>query len=211
MEDVSRAAWQRLYAKHGLQYGGVGDIRPLEPYLVPGMLVLDAGCGDGKTTELLAKKCEVVGCDFSREALISLRSQRPALHQLNLVECNILKLPFEHEKFDAVSCVHALSHMNAEDRSSAAAEISNVLKRGGYVLLEAFGRRDVRFGEGVEVEEATYLRGNGIMTHYFLEGEIPLLFPSFATISEVSEVRRISLGAVAGKRDTMRTLMQKTA
>src|SRR5512136_3042503 len=91
----SREAWQRLYSKHGLQYGGIGDILPLEPFLHPGMIALDAGCGDGKTTELIARRCEVVGLDFSREALLSLRSQRPSLISADLVECELPSLPIE--------------------------------------------------------------------------------------------------------------------
>src|SRR5512137_1197316 len=101
MMSSSREAWQRLYSKHGLQYAGIGDILPLEPFLNPGMIALDAGCGDGRTTELLARRCEVVGLDFSREALVSLRSQRPTLASVDLVECELPNLPFESEKFDA--------------------------------------------------------------------------------------------------------------
>jgi SAM-dependent methyltransferase len=208
MSDGSRDAWQKLYARHGLQYGGRGDTRALEPHLGPGMLALDAGCGDGKTTDLLSRKCEVVGCDFSREALVSMRSQRQAADSLNLVECNLMSLPFEREKFDAVTCIHALSHMVANDRSRAARELSRVLRPGGHVLVEVFGRQDMRFGEGEEVEAATFLRGNGILTHYFGEREIGVMFPGLRILSEISQVRRVSLGTVAGKRETIRTLME---
>jgi len=208
MSDGSRDAWQKLYAKHGLQYGGRGDIRALEPYLRPGMVALDAGCGDGKTTELLARKCDVVGCDFSREALVSLRGQRHVVDSLNLVECNLMSLPFEREKFDAISCVHALSHMVAADRSTVARELARVLKPGGHVLVEVFGRQDIRYGEGEEIEDATFLRGTGILTHYFGEREVASLFPGLLVISETNQVRRISMGSVAGKRETTRTLMR---
>jgi SAM-dependent methyltransferase len=205
----SRDAWDRLYSRHGLQYGGLGDIRPLEPFLRPDMIVLDAGCGDGKTTELIAKKCEVIGSDFSREALESLRLQRPLLEGVNLVECQLISIPFESEKFDAVACVHALSHMLKKDRRRAADELMRVMKPGGVLFVEGFGRGDLRFGEGSEIEEGTYLRGTGIVTHYFEEREIPRCFKKLECLSESRTSRRISFGAMSGKREIVRVTMRK--
>jgi cyclopropane fatty-acyl-phospholipid synthase-like methyltransferase len=210
MMAKTREAWQKLYSKHGLQYGGSGDIIPLEPHLKPGMIVLDAGCGDGKTTEVLAKKCEVVGCDFSREALVSLRSQRDRESVVNLVECNIALLPFEHEKFDAVSCIHTLSHMSEKVRTEAAQELTRVLKPGGHLFIEGFGKADLRFGKGQEIEDSSFLRGNGILTHYFQEGEMPALFDGMELVSEVGTLKRVSFGAIAGRRDLRRALLRKT-
>jgi SAM-dependent methyltransferase len=208
---ISRArdAWQRLYSKHGMQYGGSGDLRPLLEHIRQDMLVLDAGCGDGKSTEILAGKAEVVGCDFSREALMTLRSQRDRDSKVNLVECNIMSLPFESEKFDAIACIHTLSHLPESERAKAGVEVSRVLKPSGYLMVEGFGRSDLRFGEGTQVEDSSYLRGNGIMTHYFQEGELPSLFGGLQLISEVGSVRRVSYGAKAGKRDVLRVVLQK--
>lgn len=59
-----------------MQYGGSGEISKLRHLLRKDSLVLDAGCGDGKMTEALARLSDVVGCDFSREALLKLRDQR---------------------------------------------------------------------------------------------------------------------------------------
>jgi ubiquinone/menaquinone biosynthesis C-methylase UbiE len=209
MMSSSREAWQRLYSKHGLQYGGIGDILPLEPFLHPGMIALDAGCGDGKTTELIARRCEVVGSDFSREALLSLRAQRSSLMSLNLVECELLSLPFEAEKFDAIACVHAVSHMLRKDRARVAEELEKVLKKGGHLLVEGFGKNDLRYGEGTEVEDSSFLRGNGILTHYFDLREIPKLFRDLETLSETSSLKRISFGARSGKREIIRVVMRK--
>jgi len=211
MMSRARDAWQKLYSRHGMQFGGSGDIGPLEPHLRQGMLVLDAGCGDGKTTASLARRADVVGCDFSREALISLRTQRDAEGVVNLVECNITKLPFESEKFDAISCVHALSHLMERDRAVAAGELVRVLKPGGHIFVEAFGRADLRFGEGEEAEDSSFLRGNGILTHYFREGEIAALFAGAELVSEIGTLRRVSFGPKAGKRDVLRTLIRKPA
>jgi ubiquinone/menaquinone biosynthesis C-methylase UbiE len=206
---MARQAWQRLYSKRGLQYGGSGDVAMLRPLLRKDSLVLDAGCGDGKMTEALARNSEVVGCDFSREALVKLREQRDRDIDVNLVECDITQLPFVAEKFDLVSCVHALSHMQSDERARAAAEISSVVKADGHVFVEVFGRGDLRFGEGEEIEAFTFKRGDGILTHYFQEGEISSLFRNLHTITELGLMRRVVYGAVAGKRDLLRVLMKK--
>jgi len=205
----ARDAWQRLYSRHGLQYGGSGDLGPLAHVLRSDMLVLDAGCGDGKTTEVLSRVCEVVGCDFSREALLSFRAQRMREHEINVVESNLSYLPFELEKFDAIACVHALSHLSERERKQAAAEFVRVTKRGGHILIEGFGTGDLRFGEGTQVESASFLRGNGILTHYFSEGEIPGLFPGLEVVSELAARKRVSFGAKAGRREIVRVFLKR--
>ncbi len=205
----ARDAWQRLYSKKGLHYGGTGDLSILRPHLKKDMLVLDAGCGDGKTAESLARLCEVVACDFSREALNSLRSHRDPERIVELVECNLHNLPFESEKYNVVTCVHALSHMPEKERAAAAEQLSRMLAPGGLLFVEVFGRGDVRYGKGDEVEPSSFLRGDGIMTHYFTDGEVGALFPGLEVLTEVGAVRRVVFGATAGKRDTIKVLMRK--
>ncbi|MGD9962677.1 MAG: class I SAM-dependent methyltransferase, partial [Thermoplasmata archaeon] len=202
----ARDAWQRLYSKKGLHYGGTGDLSILKPHLKRDMLVLDAGCGDGKTAEALARLCEVVACDFSREALNALRAQRDPDKVVELVECNLYNTPFAPEKYSAVTCVHTLSHMVEKDRAAAAEQLSKVLVRGGYLYVEVFGRGDMRHGKGEEVEPSSFLRGDGIMTHYFAEGEVGALFPGMDVVTEVGSVRRVVFGVTAGKRDVLKVL-----
>jgi len=209
MAKKARDAWQKLYSKHGMQYGGSGEVSMLSPHLDPGMLVLDAGCGDGKTTEALLKRCEVIGCDFSKEALLSLRSMRDVGRSVNLVECELSYLPFESERFDAICCVHALSHMVKSERITAARDISRVLRPKGHLFLEVFGVGDLRYGEGEETESASFLRGNGILTHYFQEGELGRLFEALVVVHESRISKRVTYGATAGRRETLRALLSK--
>jgi cyclopropane fatty-acyl-phospholipid synthase-like methyltransferase len=205
----ARQAWQRLYSKRGLQYGGTGDLSLIKPHIQKGMTVLDAGCGDGKTAEALARICDVVACDFSREALNTLRGQRDPERVVELVECNLHHIPFAPEKYDAVTCVHTLSHMLENERVMAASELSGTLALGGFMYVEVFGRGDMRYGTGEEAEPATFLRGDGIMTHYFEEGEVGSLFSDLEVVSEIGAVRRVVFGAAAGKREVRKVLLRK--
>ena len=45
-----------------------------------------------------------------------------------------------------------------------------VLRPGGEVRFKAFSRADMRFGKGEEVEPGTFIRGAGVLTHYFSRG-----------------------------------------
>ena len=209
MAEGSRAAWDRLYARHGMQFGGSGDLGPFVEILTKDMLVLDAGCGEGKTTEALSRMAEVVGCDFSREGLLSLRTAKDRDTVLNLVQCNLETLPFAQEKFDAVACVHSLSHLPLDARKRASDQLAGVLRHGGYLFVEGFGREDLRYGNGDEVEEASFRRGNGIMTHYFREGEVQGLFPGMRLLSETALSRRVAYGPTVGKRSLVRVLLQR--
>lgn len=210
MVDIkARGAWDRLYSKHGMQFGGAGDLAPLLKLLKPQALVLDVGCGEGKSAEVLMKTVEVVGCDFSREALKRLRHRVDLRNGLNLVECDMVSLPFDDEKFDAISCVHALSHLVLDDRRAAAKEMYRVTKPSGLLFIEAFDRGDLRYGRGEVVESSTFVRGNGIMTHYFGKGEIAGLFPLAKNSVETQLSRKVTFGAKAGKRSVVRVLVRK--
>ncbi len=203
-----REAWDDLYAKRGIQFGGAGDLKPLLERLRPGMKVLEVGCGEGKSLEILARFYEVVGCDFSREALSRLAGRVDHASDVNLVESDMRSLPFVDEKFDAVASVHSLSHMFADARQTAAHEMRRVLRPGGVVFVEAFDLDDLRYGSGSEVEENTFLGGNGIVTHYFGEGEVAALFPRIKSQKESHLSRRIVFGATAGKRSVVRVVME---
>jgi SAM-dependent methyltransferase len=204
-----KAAWDKLYSKKGLQYGGTGELSLLWPRLDPNMLCLDVGCGDGKTAEALSRACEVTGCDFSREALMSLRSQRDPERLVNLVQCDLMSLPFEPEKFDTVVCVHVLSHLRARERERGAEEVSRVLKQQGMLYLEVFGRGDLRCGDGAQAEPSSFIRGNGILTHYFAEDELLQLFGGLDHVSSVTSIKRVTYGAISGKRELLRVLLRK--
>ncbi len=106
-------------------------------------LVLDAGCGTGRTGAVLAKRgyTNIVGVDISQKMLdIAARKQiYKSLHKGNL----ITDLPFEEGKFDAIFCVGVLSHINDPRVFS---EMRRCVRPGGILL---FTQRDdlfIKFG-----------------------------------------------------------------
>ena len=100
--------------------------------------VLDAGCGIGVGPAYRASKfkCRVVGIDIS-EKMIEWSRQR-ALEEgvedkVELRVADVLSLPFEDNRFDAVICESVLAFV--EDKQQAIQEFVRVTKPGGYVGL----------------------------------------------------------------------------
>ncbi|MEL9914649.1 MAG: class I SAM-dependent methyltransferase [Thermoplasmatales archaeon] len=162
MLDGQMRAWNREYRLRGrLWRGEQRDIGYIEPYL-QGNLILDDGSGDGKSTPKIGR---VVSLDFSFHALLLNPSDIKILGEMS-------RLPFKDSSFSTVLLIHSLDHLLADERDSALNEAKRVLVPGGFMIVRVFSRCDFRFGKGNEVEDGTFLRGNGIVTHYFTEGEI---------------------------------------
>ncbi|HUT27693.1 MAG TPA: class I SAM-dependent methyltransferase [Methanomassiliicoccales archaeon] len=169
----TRDSWDRLYA---------GDDRPWkgepEAFLPTEGSVLELGVGNGKGLSAFSLDAVPIGLDFSRQALISCRRW----HSLPLIQGNVTALPFKDGSFPFVSASHVLGHLIQEERRKAAQEMVRVMTQGGSIYINVFGEGDMRCGKGTEIEERTYERGNGIVCHYFLPGEIGSLFPGLKVI-----------------------------
>ncbi|MEM2870803.1 MAG: class I SAM-dependent methyltransferase [Thermoplasmata archaeon] len=114
----------------------------------------------------------LVGLDFSISAL------KPLLRRgtWSLVLGDATELPFRSQSFDLVFCRHLLEHLEEEGRRRTASEMLRVLADGGRAWVTVFSVDDARFGKGREVERGTFLRGDGILRHYFTGDELRSLF-----------------------------------
>jgi len=104
----------------------------------PDERVLDAGCGIGGSSRLLAKDfhCRVTGLDLSDafiECAVFLTKCTGHEERVQFQEGSVTALPFDDHSFDAVLCQHIL--MNIEDKAKAVKEFYRVLKPGGKLVL----------------------------------------------------------------------------
>jgi len=101
-------------------------------------LVLDAGCGIGGSSRLIAEQfnCRVIGIDLADKFINAANYLTKCTAQKDLVsfqQGSILDLPFEENTFDAILCQHVL--MNIKDKSKTIREFFRVLKPGGNLIL----------------------------------------------------------------------------
>ncbi|MDW5563735.1 MAG: class I SAM-dependent methyltransferase [Methanomassiliicoccus sp.] len=164
--------WDREYScPHPMWKGPPKDDLGLE---LAGV-VLELGCGNGKTAAVLVRTASsVVALDFSRVGLRSCRLAVPS-PGLELVRGDLRSLPFADRTFDHVVASHVLGHLLQDERRRAMDEIIRVLVPGGTLVLRAFSVKDMRCGQGQEIEAGTFRRGTGIRNHFFSGEELRVL------------------------------------
>lgn len=131
--------WESTYRK-GMNVGFYEEVCDyIVSFLSPpkDALVLDAGCGSGVKSLLLAKRGFIVnGVDFSE---IPLRKARENVKLARLQDkitfesADILSLPFTENRFDYVLCWGVLMHI--PDVNEAINELYRVLKPGGFLIV----------------------------------------------------------------------------
>ena len=104
----------------------------------PGSKVLEAGCGVGAQTLILAKrnsKSEITSIDLSSKSLTEAHSHISGQHLLNVqfLQSDIMNLPFAECSFDHVFICFVLEHL--EKPGQALTEIKRILKKGGSVTV----------------------------------------------------------------------------
>lgn len=100
--------------------------------------ILDAGCGYGIYSLILAKKgYKVESLDLEKERIkefMRLKKQNPKLDKkIKLVEGNLTNLPYENETFDVILCSDVIEHIKND--IDAVSELVRVLRKGGKLIL----------------------------------------------------------------------------
>lgn len=106
----------------------------LAKYVQPGNRILDAGCGSGRLlNQLEGLHAQYVGIDASEELVrLARQEHRDATFLLG----DVGKLPFYDDEFDVVFCLATLHHVPGNKlREQAVAELTRVLRPGGFLLL----------------------------------------------------------------------------
>jgi SAM-dependent methyltransferase len=104
----------------------------------PGSRVLEAGCGVGAQTIILAKnspEAEFTSIDISLDSISKARDliNREKISNVRFRQADIFALPFEEESFDHVFVCFVLEHL--QDPVKALNELRKVLKTGGSLTV----------------------------------------------------------------------------
>jgi SAM-dependent methyltransferase len=109
-----------------------------EPAELRGQLILDAGCGGGRYTRLLAEAgARVVGVDLSEaveKAAATCEEHSPA----RIVQCDLLNLPLRDEIFDGAFSIGVLHHSPEPRR--AFSQVASKVKPGGWLAVWLYRR-----------------------------------------------------------------------
>jgi len=175
--------WDDDYQRRGRLWGG--SVPPLS--CIPrSARILELGCGDGKTISSLVRDgYAVTAVDISSHAAALCRHTCRDPDQARILIADVQKTPFCNGSFDVVNASHVTGHLSLEGRRQMAGEVFRLLAPGGSLFFRDFSVEDFRFGRGEQTEDGTFMRKNGIMTHYFTEDEIRALFSRLTVMSLV--------------------------
>lgn len=106
--------------------------------LIRGKKVLDAACGAGYGSAILAESAEsVVGIDISKETVDYAKEQYKGLKNVQYIEGSIDALPFEDKTFDVIVSFETIEHVNADLQEKFLREIKRCLKFDGVLVMSS--------------------------------------------------------------------------
>jgi ubiquinone/menaquinone biosynthesis C-methylase UbiE len=104
----------------------------------PAGLVLEAGCGTGTQTTIIALKnpeCNFISIDISDTSLAKAEknTEKHKIRNVKFQSANVYSLPFEDESFDHVFVCFLLEHLRGP--AQALTSLKRVLKKGGTITV----------------------------------------------------------------------------
>lgn len=103
--------------------------------LIKGRIVLDAACGDGYGTDIIAANAlKAYGIDISNEA-IDIAKNKYKSDNLEFITSSISILPFEDASFDVVVSFETIEHVDEETQRHFLNEVKRILKTDGILIM----------------------------------------------------------------------------
>lgn len=174
--DFEKSGW----TKHGAEGHGryffshFNDLR-----LKKDAKVLDAGCGPGTYTQVLADNgYKVCGIDFSKE-MIKIAKKRDNLHMITYRQSDIYNLPFPNNHFDMVICIGVFQ--TVQNYKKALTELYRLIKPGGIFYLNTLNQNSIK----------------NLLANHFLKNKLNLKRYHYPHLSKVC--RKIGFSDVKAK------------
>lgn len=137
--------------------------------LEPNSLVGDIGCGNGKNMLVSRKDLMFKGMDLSSEFVKICLSK-----ELDVINGNILNIPFENNYFDHTMSVAVIHHLHdKKDRIKAITELLRITKQNGTIFIYVWAFEQPietrnKFNSSDEMVPYTTLSGQTYHRYYHL-------------------------------------------
>lgn len=134
VHGYSREESERL----SVQAGTLNEVLYGDISYQSGSLILEAGCGTGAQTSVIAKNSpgtRIISIDISHESLAEAKKNllSKGCSNADHLNCDIFDLPFAAESFDHIFVCFVLEHLS--DPEYALSVLSSVLKPGGTMTV----------------------------------------------------------------------------
>lgn len=101
-----------------------------------GKLVLEAGCGAGRFTEVLLKKgAKLVSSDLSSAVEVNIENF-PVSDKHLVIQADINDMPYADETFDVVVCLGVIQHTPSPEQTIES--LYKLVKKGGYLVIDHY-------------------------------------------------------------------------
>ena len=101
-----------------------------------GKLVLEAGCGAGRFTEVLLKKgAKLVSVDLSSAVEVN-NENFPVSDDHLIIQADINDMPYADESFDVVICLGVIQHTPSPEQTIA--NLYKLVKKGGTLIIDHY-------------------------------------------------------------------------
>ncbi|MBZ0223791.1 MAG: class I SAM-dependent methyltransferase [Dokdonella sp.] len=141
--------------------------------MVSGKRVLDAACGEGYGTALLAAVAtEAVGVDIDAATIAHASTRYAAIGNLRYHCTDVTRLPFPDRSFDVVVSFETLEHLAAQE--ALLAEFARVLAADGMLVLSSPDKRTY--------SDLTGFRNEFHVRELYRDELLALLQPHFSAI-----------------------------
>ena len=124
------------------KYTYLYPLKIVEKYLEKGFLGLDTGCGDCKSTSILAQKLKSV-CGIDNQ-IVPLQYCKKLLNakNLSLIRADCLRLPFRNSTFDVGFLFDVIEHLPFNQLDFLFDEVKRVIKSDGLIVVTTPNRRN---------------------------------------------------------------------
>lgn len=188
-----------------------------ERYMRSLKTVADLGCGNGRNLVYLAQEFGMhgTGFDISTEAVAQAKKASKELSTTYVVHSVAQPLPLENDSQDIVLDMMTSHFLKKDERIALLAEISRVLKPGGWLFFKTFlldedKRAERLLRESPAEEKGSYIHPKiGVAEHVFTEDEVKEFLEDLFVVYKIRKSHRHLAHGRASKRRSISVFAQK--